>query len=103
VAKCKMCDFRRKDREKIPLPDALGSIFAGEERQELNSVTGNLELEKSLNPLTYKLTYKLVITVTGMTPDWNTVCTIIKIPVNICPNCGRVLRKGSVNVYVSKE
>lgn len=99
MAKCKMCDFRRKDREKIPLPDALGSIFAGEERQELNFVTGNLELEKSLNPLTYKL----VITVTGMTPDWNTVCTTIKIPVNICPNCGRVLRKGSVNVYVSKE
>jgi len=50
LAKCKMCDFRRKGREKIPLPDVAGSIYMGGERQELGFVTGSLEIEKRLNP-----------------------------------------------------
>lgn len=89
MARCKMCDFRRKDREKIPLPNICGSIFVGDERYDLDFITGEIELEKC----TYPLTYSLTVTVTGATSSGDTICTMAKISTTICPNCGRVLKK----------
>lgn len=91
--KCKMCDFRLtySNRERISLMDISGSIMTGLEEndhKQLDFMTGELSLEKSLSPVSYNT----VITVSGIEPGNSSVCTIAKFPTKICPKCGKPLK-----------
>ena len=87
LAKCTMCDFRKKS--EIQPADVTGSIFRDdEEPQDLDYVVGCLSLQKSLG------SYYILVTVSGADPNGElTAAFTIKIPTKTCPNCGRVLGK----------
>lgn len=89
MAKCTVCNFRRRDR--IVLENVTGSISReGEDRQEFDYVVGALSLEKSLFPPQYYA----VVTVSGADPNGElTAAFTIKIPTITCLNCGKVLQK----------
>jgi hypothetical protein len=89
-----MCDFRLKRRGKIDLMDISGWIILSgslEDKNELDPITGTLELEKTFSPPSYNV----VVTIFGS--DTNSddiiVSTTAKFPTRICPNCGKVLSR----------
>ena len=88
---CTMCDFRKKhsNRESIPLMNVSGSMIQNSEvHQELDFVTGKIELEKG----SLFKQYNVVITVAGAEPNGDiTICTTAKFPTKTCPNCGKPL------------
>ena len=84
--KCGMCDFGNASnisKDTIPIA-STGCVYKerGNPPQELRDVTGRLSLEKSL----YPLVFNVVVTVSGIDPDVETVTKFVaKFPTTTCP------------------
>jgi hypothetical protein len=91
--KCGMCDWNVSNVSKDTIPIATTGIVYKERGNppiELRDVTGRLSLEKLL----YPLSFNMVVTVSGIDPDVETVTKFVaKFPTKTCPKCGKALWK----------